>query len=138
MLDLRGCSKSATLTHVGHFLTSCWSFWECLKSATLTHFWHFLTSCWTSGNAGKAQPSHTSCTFWHRVGPLGMLEKCNTHTRWALFDIMLDFWECWKSATLTHFAGSTILDPRSACVEAGKGVLACGETRGNGVGSWRS
>ena len=29
-----------------------------------------------------------------------MLEKCNTHTRWALFDIMLDFWECWKRATL--------------------------------------
>ena len=33
-----------------------------------------------------------------------MLEKCNLHTRWALFDIMLDFWECWKSANLTHFS----------------------------------
>ena len=32
-----------------------------------------------------------------------MLEKRNPHTLWALFGIMLDLWECWKSATLTHF-----------------------------------
>ena len=98
-------------------------FWECWKSATLTHFGHFLTSCWTFGNAGKVQPSHTLGTFWHHVGPLGMLEKCNPHTLLVGASCWISgnagkvqhshtlgtFWhhfgclECWKSATLTHF-----------------------------------
>ena len=120
MLDFWECWKNATLTHGGHFLTSCWTFgnagkvqpshtfgwgvmldfWECWKSATLTHFGHFLTSFWM----------------------LEMLEQCNTHTLLPPFNLvptwppstlcnmsctanhifLIYFLECWKSATLSH------------------------------------
>ena len=89
-----------THTHSRRFVTSCWIFgdaWRAQPSHTLAIFWHHVGVC---GNAWKVQPSHTSGTFWHHVGLLGMLEKCNPHTLRALFDIMLDFWECWKSVNM--------------------------------------
>ena len=59
-----GCWKSATLTHFGHFLTSCWTFGNnYLKNSTVTRLGDLLTSLSMPLDAGKVQPSHTSGTF---------------------------------------------------------------------------
>ena len=63
MLDFLGMLEKCSPHRLWALCDIMLDLWGCLKSATLTHFGHFLTSCWTVGNAGKVQPSHTLGTF---------------------------------------------------------------------------
>ena len=97
MLDIWECWKSATLTHFGHFVASCWTFgnagkvqhshtfgwgvmldfWECWKSATLTHFGHFLTSSWMLGMLESATLTHfCPPSTWSQLGLPQLSAKC--------------------------------------------------------------